>query len=186
MKEDNNPSDHQGSNTQPEMFLKLLLSNEIRIYSYILTLVPNYTNADEIMQDTSGIMWRKFHEFQPGTDFVSWGIRIAHYRILDFRRRQSKEKIIYDNDLFERIAPVTEEKNQHMNKRIDALRHCLAKLKERQLKLIQLRYGEGIKPKDISGRLGLSIHNIYKSLSRIHGQLSLCVKKVLAMEGITS
>ncbi len=184
MNEDSNPSDQQGSNTQPEMFLKLLLSNETRIYSYILTLVPNYTNADEIMQETSGIMWRKFHDFKPGTNFVSWGIRIAHYQILDFRRQQSKAKVIYDNGLFERIAPITEEKNKQHNKRIDALRHCLAKLKEQQLKLIQLRYSEGIKPKDISDRLGLSIHSVYKSLSRIHGQLSLCVKKVLATEGI--
>jgi RNA polymerase sigma-70 factor (ECF subfamily) len=184
MTEDSTPKDPQDSNLQPEMFLKLLLSNEARIYSYVLTLVPNYADAEEIMQETSGIMWRKFSQFKPGTDFVSWGIRIAYYKILDFRRKKAKDKIVYDDGLFERIAPVAEESNKQVNKRIDALKRCLAKLRERQQKLIQLRYYEGINPQEISGRLGLSIHNVYKSLSRIHGQLLLCVKKALAAEGI--
>lgn len=171
------------SNDQPELFLKLLLSNEVRIFSFILGLVPNFADAEEIMQETSGVMWRKFQQFEAETDFAAWAIQIARYRILDYRRKRYKERLIYDNEIFEQMAALAEGATSQDDRRLETLRWCLAKLRDRQRRLIRLRYYEGIKPKEIADREGMSIHAVYKTLSRIYGQLLSCVRRTLAYEG---
>ena len=41
--------------------------------------------------------------------------------------------------------------------------------------LVKLRYYQDLKPRQISLLLGLSVANIYKAMSRIHGQLLECM-----------
>ncbi len=169
---------------QPELFLRLLLSNEVRIFSYILTLVPNYADAEEIMQETSGIMWRKFETFEPGTDFVAWAVQIARYRILDYRRKRYRERLIrYDSKIFEQMTTLAAAGAVQDDHRLEALERCLAKLRDRPRRLIRRRYYEGAGPKEIAAQEGMSIHAVYKSLARTCGQLLSCVQRTLAAEG---
>ena len=65
MQMDGKTKDSERDNSESGLFLKLLLSNETRIFSYILTLVPNFADAEEIMQEASTVMWKSFDQFQP-------------------------------------------------------------------------------------------------------------------------
>ena len=51
--------------TDPREFIRLLMENERRIYAYILTLLGNGADAEDVLQETSIILWDKFAEFQP-------------------------------------------------------------------------------------------------------------------------
>ncbi|MHC5160788.1 MAG: sigma factor, partial [Planctomycetota bacterium] len=82
-----------------EEFLSLLMSNQRRINSYVLSLVPNMNDADDIMQETITVLWRKFDEFQVGTNFASWGMKVAFYCVLDFRKKKAKDKLVFSDDL---------------------------------------------------------------------------------------
>ncbi len=64
-----------------EQFLKLFKANEERIYRLILALAPNYTVAEEIMQDAMLVMWRKFDRFESGTNFAAWGMQISRFLV---------------------------------------------------------------------------------------------------------
>jgi DNA-directed RNA polymerase specialized sigma24 family protein len=44
--------------------------NDKSIYVYILSLVSNTNDADDIMQETAAVLWRKFSEFNPDMAFV--------------------------------------------------------------------------------------------------------------------
>ena len=37
-------------------FVRLLLANQNRIYAFILTLVSNWSDADDVMQETAEVM----------------------------------------------------------------------------------------------------------------------------------
>lgn len=52
----------------------MLLNNQMRIYAFILSLVHNYEDADDLMQETANTMWQKYPDCQPIKDFLSWGI----------------------------------------------------------------------------------------------------------------
>lgn len=52
-----------------EEFTRLLVQNQKRIMGLILALVPNGPDADDILQETCAVLWRRFVEFEPGTNF---------------------------------------------------------------------------------------------------------------------
>ncbi|HOK96221.1 MAG TPA: sigma-70 family RNA polymerase sigma factor [Anaerohalosphaeraceae bacterium] len=159
-------------------FLQLLLINQMRIYAFILSLVRNYEDADDLMQETANTMWQKYPDCKPIKDFVSWGIQIAYYKILDFRKHQKNNShILLDNELFEKIVPIVQQAHTKVDSRIEKLKKCLQRLSEREYKLIELRYYQNFKPQQIASVLGLSILNTYKSLSRVHGRLLECMRQ---------
>ena len=164
--------------TNTGQFLDLLMHNQMRIYAYVLSLVRNYHDADDIMQNTVQTMYQKYEESLPVNNFVAWGIQIAHFKILDYRKRKVNSHIAYDNQLFEKLVLVAEQEIQNADDRLEKLAKCLKRLSPRARKLIELRYYQDLKPRQISSLLGLSILNVYKSMSRIHGTLLECVKSV--------
>src|SRR5437867_13314017 len=72
-------------------FVRLLLQHQRRIHGLILALVPNGPDADDILQETCSVLWQKFDEFDPATNFAAWALRIARYQVMAYystRRRQ--------------------------------------------------------------------------------------------------
>ena len=91
----------------PREFIRLLMENERRIYAYIRTLLGNAADAEDVLQKTSVIMWDKFPEFDQGDNFIAWSFKIAFYTSQNFRRKQSRSKVVFSNPLFEVIAEKT-------------------------------------------------------------------------------
>ncbi len=166
-------------------FVRLYSSNARRIYGYILCFVPNWSDAEDLLQDTASIMWTKFAEFTPGTDFTRWACRIARFTIANhYRKRKNQLSEIHLNtELMESIVQAAESIDLlYREDWIDALQQCLVKLRERDQKLIRWRYEAGSSIRNIAKVIGRSIDAVYKSLSRIHYQLLCCIEQKLRME----
>lgn len=80
-------------------FIQLLTSSQSRIYSYILSLVLDPVQADDILQKTNVVLWEKQSEFQLGTNFIAWSLRIAYFQVCAFRKRQQRERLVFDDEL---------------------------------------------------------------------------------------
>ena len=162
---------------QSEEFLNLLMQKQMRIYAFILSVVRNFEDADDLLQETVNTMWQKFPDSRPIQDFAAWGIQIAYYKILDSRKKQKRNlHIHFDSPLFEKVIASAKNVNHEYDDRIEKLKKCLKRLGPRGKKIIELRYYQDLKPKQISELLGLSVLNVYKIMSRLHGQLVHCVK----------
>jgi RNA polymerase sigma-70 factor, ECF subfamily len=168
-----------------ERFLQLFLANERRIYAFILALVPSWSDADDLLQETSAVMWRKWDEFAPGTDFVAWALRIARYEVLSYRRRQVRDRTLFSDRTDELLADHAEAMGRAADARRDALEACLAKLSGRDRELIRLRYQPGATTQEAAERAGRSLKAVYKALNRIHEQLLMCIRKRLTVEGLS-
>ena len=78
MAEDSKSQDNDKSNISPnEQFVSLLMTYQKRIYGFILTLVPNRSYAEEIMQETVMVMCRKFNDFEKGSNFLDQKSKIG-------------------------------------------------------------------------------------------------------------
>lgn len=168
--------------SKTEQFIHLLSSNHYRIYAFIQSLVVNDSDADDIMQDTSTIMWKKFDEFKLGTDFVAWGITIAKYRILEFRSKRKDYAL--SEETLQLLADESETMMPELETRYHVLQGCLAKLKEQDRNLLKLRYTYSYSAKMIAKRIGMSVHMVYRHMSRIKLLLINCVRKQLITEEI--
>lgn len=80
---------------QKDHFHRLLTLNDKKIYAYILSVLRNANDADDVMQETSSVMWSKFSDFSPGMHFVLWEITIARYQILAFFRDKKQGQVTH-------------------------------------------------------------------------------------------
>lgn len=166
-----------------EAFMQLFLRSERRILGFILALVPNLADAEDLLQETCSIMWRKFDQFERDTNFVAWGISIARYRVLTYRRTSVSSKICFNEKLLEQIADAATDVSLQSEDRVAALQSCLAELREKDRELIRVRYFAENSTKQTAEQLGRSIDSVYKSLNRVHDSLLWCIRRSLQGEG---
>lgn len=169
---------------QVQEFIQLLVAGQSRIYAYIMAMVANRNDADDIMQETTSMMWQRFGTFETGTDIVTWGIAIARYRILEFRRKKKKDsKIQFSDRTFAELEKESQTRIRDIDHYISALRNCVQKLPSRDKILVNLKYEQSLAVKDISMRIGKTVQNVYYHLSRIHTLLLSCVQKTIEARG---
>ena len=165
-------------------FFKLFIKCQKQIYTFIIMLIPNASDADDIMQETATVMWSKFDEFREGSNFAAWGIRIAHYQVLYYFRKRKHAYVKFTSELLEKITQqAVEILKEDEDECMTALRKCINKLSAKDKHILQMRYEKDIVPKEIARQLGRSVMGIYKSMSRIHDFLLQCVRRQLATEG---
>lgn len=52
-------------------FVQLFSRDSWRLYRYILSAVLNHSDAEDILQNTSVVLWNKFDSFEPGSNFLA-------------------------------------------------------------------------------------------------------------------
>lgn len=161
--------------------MRLYAKHHKCIFAFILSLVPKRTNAEDIMQQTSVALWEMFDRYQAGTDFVAWSIRIAKYRILQFRRNQTHYEMRLKEAAFQAVLDQAGKYIKDSDDRIRALEGCLNELKRDDLEIISLRYEKGLTIKKVAEHLNRPMHGMYKVLARIHTHLQLCIQRKLAL-----
>ena len=102
-------------------FIVELAAHQRRLYQYIFTLLPREHDADDVMQDTLMVLWRKFEQFDGATNFLAWARRVAYLQTRNYRRRNSRMTTILDNAVFEEIASRIESHSNLLQARQDAL-----------------------------------------------------------------
>jgi len=166
-----------------ELYMRLLLEHEQRIYSFILSLVHNWADADDLMQETCAVMWRKFDGFEPGTNFSAWAMQIAYFQVLNHRKIKRKARARISDANVEALADKFRKVSDQREARRDALHTCIGKLPQRDQRLVQLRYLPDATTRDVADAVGKSIDAVYKALNKAHRTLRECVHETLAAEG---
>ena len=182
-----NDSKHKAESTSPqqppgEEFVQLFTQNQRRLYLYILAQVPSPIDAEEILQETNVVIWRKCEVFQAGTNFFAWACRIAGYEVLKHRERRRRDRVRFSNRFVEQIAVEALADVENLEERRRALIDCLGKLQEKDKELIQRRYAPGETGKSLAEFLGRPANSVYQSLSRIRRTLLECIRRRLAAE----
>jgi len=184
VKQQSQPNQFPNSNPVVKQFLKLITSGQYRIYGYILSLVPKSDDADDLMQETTIIMWEKFNEYEEGTNFVAWGISIARNLIMNYRKKQKSSYLYLTDEAIEIIEAESVRYMEDLEHRVSILQDCIKKLSKKDNHLIMLRYYQNEPVKAIAQSFGKKIKTIYKSISRIQFILMRCVRRTLLEEGI--
>jgi RNA polymerase sigma-70 factor (ECF subfamily) len=166
-------------------FLRLFLQSERQLYAYILTLLPNRSDADDVLQESSLVMWDKFDVAAPPTDFLAWARRIAYYKVLDFYKTTRRERARLSQAFVERVAEAASEQAQvlRLDERREVLADCVEKLVPRDRDLLTKRFAAGATTRSTSEQLGRSVEAVYKALAKLRQALFDCVQKTLDREG---
>jgi RNA polymerase sigma-70 factor, ECF subfamily len=167
-----------------EDFVRLLMANERRIYAFILTLLPNVADADDVLQETSIVLWRKFPEYQPGSDFTSWAFRIAQNMVRNSRAKRQRCRVKFDEELLAAVADDADNMRDELDLGRSVLVECVDELPPGDRELLNLRYESGATIKSVAAAVGRSAEGMYKAMRRIHDVLHDCVYRRLKSEGV--
>jgi RNA polymerase sigma-70 factor (ECF subfamily) len=163
-----------------QLFIKLYLANERRIYGYVRALIPSWTDVDDIIQETASVMWSKFNQFEKGTNFPAWALKIAHLQVLNYCKIRKKDRLCFNDSVLESIAHKSLSDVQNTDERLNILRKCLHRLQSNELSLIQMRYEPGGSTKSVSQQTGKNLHVLYRHLNKIHAKLLMCIRRTMA------
>lgn len=171
-----------GSKSNTEEFVQLLAGSQNRLHAYIRTLVPRPEEANDVLQETNLVMWRKSSDFVPGTKFGAWACKIAYYQVMAHRRDCGRDRHLFDDDLVGDLAQAAESRTADMEDRQLALRDCLKQLPQQQSELIEQRYQTGSSVEQMAASHGWSPGAVATRLYRIRRVLLNCIHQKLAME----
>ncbi|MBN2513853.1 MAG: sigma-70 family RNA polymerase sigma factor [Sedimentisphaerales bacterium] len=160
-------------------FLSLFMSNHKAIYAYILAVVCDIHNADDLMQETVLFLWDHFDQYKSGTSFIAWARSVSRYKILQFFDRNKKEPAFLTHNLLEAIEKDLDQREHGLDEQFRILQNCLEKLPAEQRQLLQDKYNKGLNINQIAGVLGNTANALYKRMARIHLALLDCMNRSL-------
>lgn len=164
-------------------FINLLTSHYCKLHSYVMCMVPNKADAEDVMQETTVQMWEKFDDFQVGSDFFAWSKAIARYKVLDLRKKRARQHCQLDPGVLELLQAERDSYNDNLDRKLELLKHCIKKLTRDQKVILQFKYSEKIPARMIAQRIGVPLHTLYRQLTSLHSLLLGCVKRAVNSEG---
>ena len=166
-----------------ELFVDLLTQQQARLFGYIHALVHNFSDAEDLYQQTTLVLWEKFEQFEPGTNFLGWACQVARYVVADFARRQRRSRSVFAEALAEQLASIQVDcQAEEPGDRLQALAHCLEKLSPQDRRLVELCYGESKGFARAAKMVGRTVESVYVSLSRVRRALLECIQRALTAE----
>ena len=165
-----------------ERFIALFSQSQPDIRRYIYSLCQNMDDMEDILQETSLALWRKFDQYDNKQPFLNWAFRFAYYEVMKFREKRKKRHSLCE-DTLKILAEEHGDNLEIIKAQRKVLNQCVAKLPEHEKELVELRYGKQMTVKTINEMFKESGKKIYRAFERIREKLFRCVDMTLSEEG---
>jgi RNA polymerase sigma-70 factor (ECF subfamily) len=148
---------------------------------YVLSLLPRPDACEDVVQETCLVLWERRAEFDPERNFKAWAFKVAWFKALSHRRDMQRDKLVsFSEDVLQRIAGAAEEESAQIDRRMEALRTCLAGLPADDLRLLELKYINRASLAEQARQYGWKPNRLQKMLSRLRLALRHCIESQLS------
>lgn len=168
----------KSQDSHTEFVQQLFVKHASTIRVFIRAFLPDFNQADDVLQESFLTATAKAGTFQEGTNFLAWATAIAKLKTLEFHRKNRSAGETLSQEVIDALCapppvPVDGFQTTAM------LRECLAELPPRAREAIDLRYGDACKPAEVAQRLNWTPEAVYVTLSRARAILRKCVERKL-------
>ena len=171
------------NNAQNEEFVRLFGLNQGRVFTYIATLLPCWADAEDVLQQTSIVLWRKFDQFDPSGSFLRWAYGVAYREALKYLRQESRQRQVFREAVLEKLTRTHIARSDLLEKRRLAMDDCVARLSPSDREIIEHYYYQGRKTAaEVARELGRPTNTILHALVRIRGSLQRCIDEIASSE----
>ena len=163
-----------------DQFIQLLSENEARLRAYVLSLIPNWTEADEISQQVRIRLWEQFEDYDPNKDFGAWSRAIAYHLVRAHWSKTNRRSKILNTTFLEQVSENFVEVADEAKERREVLDHCLGKLSASNRSLLQRYYGAPEKRKQLATDVNRTFDSLRQTIRRLRLSIAGCVREGLA------
>jgi RNA polymerase sigma-70 factor, ECF subfamily len=162
-----------------DQFSELVRRHTSQILAYLDTLLLNRTDAEDLFQETCIVLWQKFDEYGPTSNFLAWALRIADYKVMNFQQKRARQTLFADNLRNALMAEVASRTTEASAACLAALSGCMERLAQNDRHIMTLCYAQGEPVSRIADALGRSPQSVHNSLHRIRNWLLDCIHREL-------
>jgi RNA polymerase sigma-70 factor, ECF subfamily len=166
----------EGHDSHAREFVRLLAACERRLDNYVLTLVPNWSDAEDIVQQVKLRLWEQFEQYDYAKDFGAWACTVAYYEVLSFRTRMNRSRVVLSQSALDRVSKEADNAAAESDSRIHLLKTCMEKLTQWQRELLLRCCAAGESVKDVALELDRKVDSVRKAVLRIRHELFRCVE----------
>jgi len=166
-------------------FMRLWTAAQPAVSGYVHAMVRERSAADEVLQETSLVLFRRFAEYDEQRPFVAWALGIAKFQVLSLSRDAARNRVAFDSDLLARFTETWAELAPRASDRSLFLQECIQRLTARARQTVRLRYYDELTGEEIARQIGGTGAAVRVTLQRIRQQLRECVERQLRAEGET-
>ena len=161
------------------LFVQLLAKHQCALNSFVSSLVPTRADAEDVLQETSLALWKKWPDYDVARDFFRWASGIAHIEVLRHRRKAATDRLWFNEELIELLSFEMMENSELFDLRRDALESCVKKLPAPDQSLLELRYQSGMSVDKVADSLGRTTRTIHRTMARIRRLLHHCINATI-------
>ncbi|WP_218932409.1 sigma-70 family RNA polymerase sigma factor [Adhaeretor mobilis] len=160
----------------------MLAASERRLAGFVLAIVPNFADADELLQETKIRLWEQFEDYDPSKSFDAWAKSIAYFQVLTYRKKKGREKVVFSTELINSLEASYANHEKEMEVRFEALQECLKLLSEKYQTLLGKLYSSSMSVAQVAKSLEMSAEGTRKALYRSRKALHSCIHRRLQSE----
>lgn len=167
-------------------YVRLLNDHQAMIRAFIISLMPGAPGVDDVIQEANRVLWKKRTDFAIGTNFRSWALKICRFQVMaQLKKLRQQRWVSLSDGLAETMADEMEAELDagFEEKRRDALRSCMGKLREVDRELLLERYWHRTRLQDFAVMTGRSVGGLRVTLFRLRTGLKRCIEQNLGAEG---
>lgn len=161
-------------------FLEMLELAYHDLYSVGLAVVGNRHDADDVIQEVCVVIWRKFDEFEEGTNFKKWATSVTfNVAKTVARNRRRRQGFGLSDHALSRVAQMTSSGSELYELQCEILEECLERLPPPERNFLSICYRDSFSPLKYAREQGISVETIHTRLKRLRRRLSDCMTRRL-------
>ena len=146
------------------------------VYGFILSLLHNPDDADDVFQQTALTLWQKYDEFREDSSFRAWACGVARFNVLTFMRTKRRDRVQFNDEAIELLTEWQAEAEEGtQTARQEALQFCMKKLTDLQRDLLRRYYEQRENAREIAEAIGRTAQSVHSSLKHIRAKLHDCI-----------
>ena len=161
-----------------EQLARLWTESQPVVASFILAIVPDFHQAEDVLQQVAVVLVREFEKFDPSKPFLPWALGISRNVALKSRRDVARRpKHVVSDAVLDSIQTAFEEKDDSFVAMRKFLRFCLNKQPQKVLELLQCRYAHDLSPTEVAAQMGITSGAVRAMLHRARQALRRCIRR---------
>jgi RNA polymerase sigma-70 factor (ECF subfamily) len=162
-----------------ELLVRLLIGHQQDLFRYIYCLLPNREDAQDVLQETSVAIYRKFVAYDEQKPFLAWAFGFAHLEVLKHRERATRDKRFLSDEVITLLATERQAGHESLQSRLDVLESCLQELPPADRELVHHRYALSRSTDQLLEYFHTSRRTLFRNLDRIRRNLHTCINRKL-------
>jgi RNA polymerase sigma-70 factor (ECF subfamily) len=162
----------------------LFVQHSPALRGFILSLLPDFTAVDDVLQETFLTVTAKAAEFDPNSSFLRWACAIARFKVLELAHQNRKMTQPLSPEVIDSLCVCAPQEEDDSERRLELLAACLQELAPQARRAVELRYQHAHKPAEVARLMGWSAEAVYVALARARAALRACVTRRLQEQGL--